>query len=518
MKLNVNISIPFNQSITSLSKHKLLISQQTKIPEEEINGIYLIKKSVDARQKEILVHYTYEVFVNEPLVFRKYIFNYENVSKKDSILIIGAGPAGLFAALRLIELGMRPIVIERGKNVENRKLDISLITRKRLIDENSNFCFGEGGAGTYSDGKLYTRSTKKGDINRILAILHEHGASENILVDSHPHIGTDKLPSIIASIRNTIINYGGQIHYNKRVSDLIINDKIVTGVITNCGNVYDGKAVILATGHSARDVYEMLSQKNILIEPKPFAVGVRIEHPQNLIDSIQYHCDIKNEFLPASSYHLACQSGNKGVYSFCMCPGGTIVNASTSQNELVLNGMSNSLRNLPFANSGIVVSVEMSDLTKYAEFGVFAGVKFQEAIEKLAFKAGGGDYTAPAQRMVDFVENRISSNLNNSSYFLGIKSNLLHEILPSFIVKRMQEAFVIFGKKMKGFYTNQATLLGVETRTSSPIRIPRNLENLQHIQISNLYPSGEGSGYAGGIVSSAIDGERCAEAIIKKFR
>ncbi|NTW34097.1 MAG: FAD-dependent oxidoreductase, partial [Bacteroidetes bacterium] len=312
MKLNVNISITHDNSASSLSEHKFLISQKSKIPEEDIKGIYLLKKSIDARQREILIHYTYEVFINEPFIINKYNFNYKNVSDKDRVIIIGAGPAGLFAALRLIELGMKPVVIERGKSVENRKLDISSITRKRFIDENSNYCFGEGGAGTYSDGKLYTRSTKKGDVNRILNIFREHGASENILVDSHPHIGTDKLPSIIAAIRNTIINNGGEIHYDKCVMDIIINNQQASGVITKCGNKYEGKAVILATGHSARDIYEMLLRKKILIEAKPFAVGVRVEHPQQLIDNIQYHNNIKIKNLPASSYNLACQSGNKG--------------------------------------------------------------------------------------------------------------------------------------------------------------------------------------------------------------
>ena len=515
MKKIITLSLNPQQSADS-SLFKNIISEEINIPENEINGIKLLKRSIDARQKQIQIHHTFEIFVNEiPYKNKIYNLKYVNVLNCKQVIIVGAGPAGLFAALRFLELGIKPIIIDRGKKVEERKFDIAAINKDRIINTNSNYCFGEGGAGTYSDGKLYTRSTKRGDVNKILHIFNEHGASQDITIDSHPHIGTDKLPKIISNIRNTILNNGGEFHFEKKITDIIISDNKAKGVITNDKIKFEGEAVILATGHSARDIYEIFNSKNILIESKPFAVGVRIEHLQQQIDSIQYHSKDKNPYLPAATYNVACQSDGKGVFSFCMCPGGTIVNASTSPNELVLNGMSNSQRNLPFANSGMVVTVDENDFPEFKNHGALAGLRFQEYIEQAAFKAGGSNYSAPAQRMIDFVENKISDKLNETSYFSGIISAPLHELLPSFITKRLQDAFRIFDNKMKDYLTNEATLLGVETRTSSPVRIPRDKNSLEHVQIKNLFPCGEGSGYAGGIVSSAIDGERCADAAAK---
>ena len=462
---------------------------------------------------------SYEVWLDEvPSDEPRYNLNYQNVAGKDRVIIVGAGPAGLFAAMRLIELGIKPVIIERGKIVEERKKDIAAINRQRIVDPDSNYCFGEGGAGTFSDGKLYTRSTKRGDVNRILHILQSHGATDDILIDSHPHIGTDKLPQIISEMRNTIFNNGGEFHFGHRINKIIVSDGKAQGVITTEGFKFDGSAVILATGHSARDVYQMLFENNILIEAKPFAIGVRVEHPQSLIDSIQYHTPERNQYLPASTYTLTCQAGGRGVFSFCMCPGGAIVTASTAPEELVLNGMSNSQRNQPFANSGIVVTVNEKDFKEFAKDGPLAGLKFQEAIERNAFQAGGADLTAPAQLMTDFLNNKLSSKLNETSYFPGIKSTPLNELLPAPITISLKEAFGVFNNKMKGFTSNEATLIGVETRTSSPVRIPRDAETLEHAQLANFYPCGEGSGYAGGIVSSAIDGERCAEMVAKKIR
>lgn len=513
------LTLPFLPHESADTTHfKEYISAKTDIPLEDINAYRILKRAIDARQRKIVIHYTFEVFIQEnPSYNKPYSWEYKNVSNSKPVIIVGAGPAGLYAALRFIELGIKPIIIERGKAVEERKHDIAAINRERKINPDSNYCFGEGGAGTYSDGKLYTRSTKRGDVQRILHILHEHGASEDILIDTHAHIGTDKLPKIISNIRNTILENGGEILFGQRVTDFIIKGKHIHGVITNHTNEHTATAVILANGHSARDIYELLNNKKILIEPKSFAVGVRIEHPQELINTIQYHSNEINPYLPAASYSLACQSEGKGVFSFCMCPGGSIVTASTSENELVLNGMSNAQRNLPFANAGMVVTVDENDFTNYNDMGALKGIMFQKKLEENAFIAGGSNYTAPAQRMCDFIERKTSDSFSKSSYYNGLKSVALHELLPPFITKRLQEALPLFNKKMKGFLTNEAILLGVETRTSSPIRIPRDKDTLEHIEIAGLFPCGEGSGYSGGIVSSAIDGERCAEQAAKKL-
>jgi len=492
---------------------------------------YRIKKrSVDARSRQIKINLTIEVYTNgEKIPFSNSISrDYKEVTNSKKTIIIGAGPAGLFAALKLIELGIKPVIFERGKDVRERRRDLAAINREHIVNPDSNYCFGEGGAGTYSDGKLYTRSTKRGDVNSILETLVYHGADETILVEAHPHIGTNKLPNIIVNIRERIINSGGEIHFNTRVTDFIIQDNVIKGVLTQ--NVLTASIdecaaenVILATGHSARDIFQLLHTKNILIEAKPFAIGVRIEHPQSLIDSIQYHCRTDNEvekareYLPAASYSLVHQVESRGVFSFCMCPGGIIAPCATSPGEVVTNGWSPSKRNNPYANSGTVVAIEQEDMKAFSKFGPLAGLEYQRSVEKMAFEAGGFRQSAPAQRMVDFVSGKLSSTLPRCSYQPGITSAPLNQLLPKHISFRLQQALVEFGKKMRGYYTNEAVLVGVESRTSSPVKIPRDKETLQHPQIKGLYPCGEGAGYAGGIVSAAIDGEKCALKVMELF-
>ncbi len=494
------------------------VAQTIRVPREKINFITVLKRSIDARKAKVQFRLKVKVYTHEshPTEEISTEDKYKYVQNADPVIIAGSGPAGLFAALRLLELGLKPIIIERGKDIHLRKYDIADLSREQKVNPDSNYCFGEGGAGTYSDGKLYTRSTKRGNVNDILQKLVAHGVSTDILIDAHPHIGTDKLPSIISNIRETIINHGGEFYFEKRIVDFVIKNNIINGVIDQTGCVYEGKAVILATGHSARDIYELLNTKQILIEAKPFALGVRIEHPQQIIDSIQYHSKSRGQFLPAATYQLVTQVEGKGVFSFCMCPGGIIVPSATKEGQIVVNGMSNSRRNSPYANSGMVVSVELSDLKAYQSHSALAGLKFQEDIEKAAFNAGGGNgQIAPAQRMTDFVDSKVSANLNPTSYTPGLTSAAVHEILPSFVTTRLQQAFVTFDKKMKGYLTQQANIVGVESRTSSPVRIPRDAETMQHIQIKNLYPCGEGAGYAGGIISSALDGVAVAEKIKK---
>ena len=437
------------------------------------------------------------------------------VNDAPRIVIVGSGPAGLFAALRLIQLGYKPIILERGKEVSDRKRDIAKLNRESIVDEDSNYAFGEGGAGTFSDGKLYTRSTKRGDVRNVLNQLIFHGADANIGVDAHPHIGTNKLPRIIQKIRETILNFGGEFHFNQRVDDFIIEENKIIGVKAGA-NSYQGEAVILGTGHSARGIYELMFEKDILLEAKAFAMGVRVEHPQSIIDSIQYHCEVRDEYLPAAAYSLVSQVNGRGVYSFCMCPGGFIVPATTSPNETVVNGMSPSMRNSKYANSGMVVQINLEDLDDYKQFGVLAGLRFQQDLERMAFNNGGLGQAAPAQRLVDFVKGKVSRDLPPTSYHPGIVSSPIHAWLPQHIGPRLQQGFKDFEKKMKGYLTNEAVILGVESRTSSPIRIPRDKISLEHPQISGLYPAGEGAGYAGGIVSAAIDGQRIAEAIAGK--
>ncbi|HSF53577.1 MAG TPA: hypothetical protein VLA71_07495 [Algoriphagus sp.] len=482
-----------------------------------------IRRSIDARGRKVIVNVEAELFLNEnPGSLLDHLPQYQDVRKSDAIIIVGAGPAGLFAALRAIELGVKPILIERGKDVRTRRRDLAAINKEGIVNPDSNYCFGEGGAGTYSDGKLYTRSKKRGDIRRIMEIFVAHGATEDILVDAHPHIGTNKLPLLVSKLRESILESGGEIHFETRVEDLILERDEIKGVITNHGDQIKGLGVILATGHSARDIFHLLDRRQVLIEAKPFALGVRIEHSQNLIDRIQYHCELdRGPYLPASAYSLVHQTEyngkQRGVFSFCMCPGGFIVPAATSPGELVVNGMSPSRRDSKFANSGMVVSVELEDLPEYQKFGALASMHFQADVEQKAWELGGKTQTAPAQRMMDFVNRKVSSSLLDTSYQPGLESVEMREVLPDFIAARMAMAFKAFGQKMKGYLTNDAQIIGVESRTSSPVRVPRDRESFEHPQIKRLYPCGEGAGYAGGIVSAAMDGERCAEKLIASY-
>lgn len=480
-----------------------------------------VRRSIDARGKNVTVKVQVEIC--EPgQTETSYSKNHEDVSKNPSVIVIGAGPAGLFAAIRLIELGIKPVVFERGKDVQARRRDLAAINKDHIVNPDSNYCFGEGGAGTYSDGKLYTRSNKRGDVQRVLEIFIAHGAKEDILFDAHPHIGTNKLPKIIAALRESIIQAGGQIHFNSKVVDFLLMDGEMKGVITSDGNKHEGYAVILATGHSARDVFQLLHNKNILIEAKPFALGVRVEHQQNLIDKIQYHCaNDRGEFLPASSYalvHQAMVAGiARGVFSFCMCPGGFIVPAATKQGEVVVNGMSPSRRDSKYANSGIVVAVGEKDFLPFQDFGALAGMHFQGEIEKQACVAAGGTQKAPAQKLMDFVDGKPSSSLLDTSYQPGLSSVDMRSVLPDFVFQALNQGFRNFGSKMKGYLTNEAQVVGVESRTSSPVRIPRDKVTLEHPQIRRFFPCAEGAGYAGGIMSAAMDGERCAEAIFNLY-
>lgn len=493
-----------------------VFARKAGVSPQEIHSIQLLNRSIDARSRNIKVNLTGRVFIGEPEQPRDILKpEYRDVSHARRVLIIGCGPAGMFAAMRCIELGLKPIVIERGKDVQSRRRDLKAINRDHTVNPESNYCFGEGGAGTYSDGKLYTRSKKRGSVKRVLDILVNHGAVEDILIDAHPHIGTNKLPKVVERMRETILHFGGEIHFDTRMDDLILKGNRITGIRTQNGDVVEAEALILATGHSARDVFELLHRHKIDIEAKPFAMGVRVEHPQELIDKIQYHGQERGDLLPAASYKLVEQVQDRGVYSFCMCPGGFIVPAATAGNELVVNGMSPSKRDNQFANSGIVVAIELSDLRKYAKHGPLAGLAFQQEAEQAIWKAGGSDQTAPAQRLTDFVKGKTSSTLNDCSYMPGLKSAPMHEILPSHIGDRLRQAFPKFGQKMRGYYTEDANIVGIESRTSSPVRIPRKRDTLQHPQIDNLFPCAEGAGYAGGIVSAGIDGENCAEAVLQ---
>ncbi|SIS75700.1 NAD(P)/FAD-dependent oxidoreductase [Belliella pelovolcani] len=482
-----------------------------------------VKRSIDARGRQVKVNVTAEAFIDEPMTpLLSSPKAYQNVSNADQIVIVGAGPAGIFAALRAIEMGVKPILLERGKDVRARRRDLAAINKDHIVNPESNYCFGEGGAGTYSDGKLYTRSKKRGDIRRIMEIFVAHGATEEILVDAHPHIGTNKLPKIVTELRESIIQAGGEVLFNTKVVDFILKDNEIVGVTTQDGEQIKGLGVILATGHSARDIFHLLHAKKILIEAKPFALGVRIEHSQNLIDQIQYHCEVdRGPYLPASSYALVQQTYYKGkqrgVFSFCMCPGGFIVPAATAPGELVVNGMSPSRRDSKFANSGIVAAVELEDLPQYAKYGPLAAMMFQAEVEQRAWELGGKTQVAPAQRMVDFVQRKSSKSLLDTSYQPGLLSTDMHEVLPDFISNRLADAFQAFGKKMKGYYTNESQLIGVESRTSSPVRIPRVKETFEHPTVKRLFPCAEGAGYAGGIVSAAMDGERCAEHLIEMY-
>ncbi len=500
------------------------IAEQLSLKPSEQFSIQPVKRSIDARGRNIKINLTVDVYINESIPEFTYVPNYLQVNSKSlTTTIIGSGPAGLFAALRCLELGIKPIIIERGKDVQSRRRDLAAINKEHIVNPESNYCFGEGGAGTYSDGKLYTRSTKRGDVDKILKTLVYHGASEEILIDAHPHIGTNKLPHIIAKIRETVLNFGGEIYFEHKLTDIIFNkDEIkeitVLDLKENSEKTFPIQKLILATGHSARDIYELLNKKNILIEAKPFAMGVRAEHPQDLIDSIQYHCgsltevNEKRTYLPASNYSLVQQVDGRGVYSFCMCPGGIIAPCATAQEEVVTNGWSPSKRNNPYANSGIVVGFDLKDFEPYKNFGALAGLEFQKELEHKAWIHGGKTQTAPAQRLQDFINNKLSSSLPDCSYQPGIRSVMMNDVLGKLIGNSLQQGFKAFGNKMRGYLTNEALIVGVESRTSTPVRIPRDKETLQHPELKNLFPCGEGAGFAGGIVSAAIDGERCAES------
>jgi uncharacterized FAD-dependent dehydrogenase len=480
---------------------------------KDISEIKIIKKSIDARSKKIWINLKVDVYLKgeKPEIAAPFISRSKSFT--ESCIVVGLGPAGMFAALQLIEQGIKPIVIERGKKVRDRRRDLALINREHRIDSDSNYCFGEGGAGTFSDGKLYTRSKKRGDISRVLQAFIEHGANPNIAYESDPHIGTNKLPAIVENIRETILSKGGEIHFENRVTDFIVENGKFKAVICNEKYEYPADSCILATGHSARDIFELLDKRNIKIEAKPFALGVRIEHPQNLIDSIQYKCVTRSPYLPPSNYKLVSQQGGRGVFSFCMCPGGIIAPAATNPGEIVVNGWSPSKRNGLYANSGMVVSVTDKDFEAFSQFGELRAMKYQESIEKEAFKTNM-DLSAPGQRMDDFIRRKQSASLAASSYIPGAVSRELDEVLPKPVAGALRDGLAFFGKRMRGYRTNEAMLLGVESRTSSPVRIPREKETLQHPEIHNLYPCGEGAGYAGGIMSAALDGIACANAIV----
>ncbi len=489
---------------------------------QSLSGYTILKKSIDARNRNIQINLSINAFIDEPFQERKHVTPaFKDVSRAaKKTVIAGAGPAGLFAALQLIEKGIKPILLERGKDVKARRRDLALLNREGIINPESNYCFGEGGAGTYSDGKLYTRSNKRGDIDRILNLFVYFGAEEKILFEAHPHIGTNKLPQIITAMRKCILACGGEYYFEKKVTGLIIKNQCIEAVKTEDGSVFPADDFILSTGHSARDIFKLLHTYKLQLEAKPFALGARVEHPQELIDSIQYHCSSRGEYLPPAAYSLVQQVNKKGVFSFCMCPGGIIAPAATAPAELVVNGWSPSKRNNPFANSGMVVQVELSDILQNKHLGIhdspLAMMEFQQLVEQKCFSAGGGNFVAPAQRMTDFSRKKYSTTLPGCSYQPGVVSTDLNLVLPEFISEVLAKGFIAFGKKMKGFFSDEAIVVATESRTSSPVRIPRNPDTLTHPQLRNLYPCGEGAGYAGGIVSAAMDGEKTALEIAAK--
>lgn len=498
---------------------KRYLAKEKGLDVRTLNKVRVLKRSIDARQRTIFVNLKVRAYINEMPQDDQYVHTeYPDVSSHPRVIVVGEGPGGLFASLRLIELGYRPVVLERGKDVRERKKDLSNITKTQKVDSESNYCFGEGGAGAYSDGKLYTRSKKRGSVDKILNVFCQHGANTNILADAHPHIGTDKLPRVIENMRNTIINCGGEVHFQTKMTRFILEGDRVIGVeavnlVTGAEENYRGP-VILATGHSARDVYRYLASSKIEIEAKGIAVGVRLEHPSQLIDQIQYHNkNGRGKYLPAAEYSFVTQVDGRGVYSFCMCPGGFVIPAATGPEQLVVNGMSPSNRGTAWSNSGMVVETHPEDVVQSEEElkDPLSMMYFQERVEKLCWQQANIKQTAPAQRMADFVNNRLSYDLPKSSYAPGIISSPLHFWMPSFISKRLQEGFKTFGKNAHGFLTNEATLIAMETRTSSPVRIVRDRDTLMHVRIQGLFPCGEGAGYAGGIVSAGVDGERCAE-------
>ena len=517
MGQKINLTLTPKQAADS-SFYTAAVARQMGIKQSDIALLRIVKRSVDARRGTLKVNLTLEAFLDFEPMPEPIHFDYPNIENGTPIIIIGAGPAGLFAALRLIELGLKPIIFERGKDVAERGKDIAQIQRGGVIDPDSNYAFGEGGAGTFSDGKLFTRSKKRGDYNRALQRLVYHGATEAILYEAHPHIGSDRLPRIIADMRRQIVECGGEIHFNSRVTGITIKDNRAVGIEVGDQQI-PGAAVIIATGHSAHDIYTMLHHSGVQLEAKPFAMGVRIEHPQSLINKIQYHNSDQMEYLPAAAYSLVEQVAGRGVYSFCMCPGGFIVPAMTDESQSVVNGMSPSHRGSPFANSGFVTEIRAEDYAHLTEqFGELAGLEFQRQFETMARAEANGRQTAPAQRVADFVAGRNSASLPPCSYVPGIVPSRLDKWMPEFIADRLREAIRIFDRRMRGYLTNEAVVVGVESRTSTPVRIPRDKDTLTHPQIAALYPAGEGAGYAGGIISAALDGERIAEAIAQTIK
>ncbi len=513
----------------------LVIAQALGETPESISGYHVLKQSIDARSRQqIWINLSLFVFINESPSNRyneEIIFPTLPVNAKE-VIIIGAGPAGLFAALECIQLGIRPIVLERGKDVRSRRRDLAKLNKEGIVNPESNYCFGEGGAGTYSDGKLYTRSNKRGSINKILRLFYQFGADERILYEAHPHIGTNKLPHIITAMRNQIEQSGGKVLFEKKLVDLVIEKGRIKEVITADGDRFPTLAVLLATGHSARDIFSLFYEKGILIEAKPFALGVRVEHPQSIVDAIQYHCAVRGPHLPPASYSLVEQVNDRGVFSFCMCPGGIIAPAATAPGEIVVNGWSPSKRDNAFANSGMVVQIDLATAAEYLTKSrnnknnnnsiinlnnPLLLLDFQKVVEQKSFEFGGGKQIAPASRLVDFCTHKISKELPDASYLPGLQSADMSNILPDFVRNTLQEGFKAFGKKMKGYYTNDAIVVATESRTSSPVRIPRDPESYQHPQLSNLYPCGEGAGYAGGIVSAAMDGQKLAQVIANQL-
>jgi len=537
MHQSLQLTLPPDTALDEVAFQQYVI-RQLHISDSESLTIRKIKQSIDARSRQVKVNVSVDVYADEaPPSLISYQKDYPDVSQKPAVIIVGCGPAGMFAALRLVELGYKPILLERGKDVRARRRDLAAINKDHIVNPESNYCFGEGGAGTYSDGKLYTRSNKRGDVRRILEILVAHGATEQILYDAHPHIGTNKLPQIVADLRQSVLDAGGEVHFDAKVTDFIFSGQQSTihspqstidnrqseinGVVTADGREFTGLGVILATGHSARDIFELCQEKGVFIENKSFAVGVRIEHAQSLIDSLQYHCTARGDYLPAASYGLVTQTHyngiQRGVFSFCMCPGGFIVPAATAPGELVVNGMSPSRRDSRFANSGMVVSIEEADLKPFKKFGALAGLELQKSIEQKACTITGGRQTAPAQRVLDFVKRKVSSELLETSYQPGLQSLDLREYLPDHIAEPLRQGLQDFGKKMSGYVSNEAQLIGAESRTSSPVRIPRDRDTAEHLQTKRLYPCGEGAGYAGGIMSAALDGTFVAEQLIKRY-
>ncbi len=518
MLKEIEIALSPNEAINhNIVRNKAIRACQLDESDEDIE-VKILRRSVDARSKFPLIRLKIIVAFEEKINSESAILeNFNDVSEAKNVLIIGAGPAGYFAALELIELGLKPIVLDRGKDVRARRRDLKAIMQYDTVNPHSNYCFGEGGAGTYSDGKLYTRSHKRGSIEKALRLFVEHGATPDILIDAHPHIGSNKLPNVVSNIRESILKYGGEVHFDSFVTDILFKNNKIVGVTLSNEKEFFSDAVILATGHSARDIYELLKRKKIAIESKPFALGVRIEHQQALVDEVQYRQSPRDENLPASSYSLVCQVENRGVFSFCMCPGGLVVPAATEQGEMVVNGMSMSRRDSLFANSGTVVAVETEDLSKNNYSGEFAGLDFQRQVEQKMFAAGDGSLKAPAQRLTDFVEGKMSQNLPNSSYIPGLYEAPLHQLLPNFIYRKLRAGVQQFGKLMKGYYTGESNVIGVESRTSSPIKIPRDKDTLMHPDIDGFFPCGEGAGFAGGIISAAMDGQNVAKAVKKYY-